>query len=85
MKQWGRNRILQELKMREISAYCLRKAMEEIEEKEYMDSLLAILEKRASQISGGSDFKKNSKLARWAIGRGFEAELVWETLKKMAE
>ena len=29
IKQWGRNRIRQELKKRKISDYCVRKAMEE--------------------------------------------------------
>ena len=34
IKQWGRNRIRQELKKRNISAYCIRMAMEEIEEQD---------------------------------------------------
>ena len=45
IKRWGRMRIQQELKQRKISAYCLRKAMEEIEEEEYEQTLRTILEK----------------------------------------
>jgi regulatory protein len=35
IKQWGRLRIRRELKFRKISDYCIRKAMEEIDENDY--------------------------------------------------
>lgn len=85
MKQWGRNRIRQELKLRDISDYCIRKAMEEIDESEYLDMLQSVLDKKASCINEAQDYLKKSKLAQYALSRGFEADLVWELLKEMAE
>lgn len=85
MKQWGRNRIRKELKIREISDYCIRKAMEEIDEAQYLDTLHSMLEKKAAQFDTDDDFSKKNKLAQYALSRGFEAELVWEILKEMAE
>lgn len=82
MKQWGRNRIRRELKMRDISEYCIRKAMTEIDEKEYLKTLEEVLEKRAGQISEENDFARKNKLAQYAIQRGFETALVWEFLNK---
>ncbi len=82
MKQWGRSRIRSELKMREISDYCIRKALEEIEESEYLDTLRSILKKRAGQINATEGFSQKHKLAQYALSRGFEAELVWEVLKE---
>ncbi len=84
MKQWGRNRIRQELKMRDISDYCIRKAMTEIDEVEYLKTLVDVLEKRAGKINEENDFAKRNKLAQYAVQRGFEMELVWDVLKKMA-
>ncbi len=80
MKQWGRVRILQELKQRKISDYCIRKAMEEIKEAEYLQTLNDVLEKRAYQIAEADDFARKGKLAQYAMSRGFEADLVWKTL-----
>ncbi len=80
MKQWGRTRILQELKLRKISDYCLRKAMEEIKEADYLETLKAVLEKRAGHIAEADDFARKGKLAQYAMSRGFEAELVWNLL-----
>ncbi|MBK8562665.1 MAG: RecX family transcriptional regulator [Saprospiraceae bacterium] len=80
MKQWGRNRILQELKQRQISDYCIRKAMEEISEQDYLITLKEVLEKRASQIAEADDFARKGKLAHYAMSRGYEGELVWQIL-----
>lgn len=83
MKQWGRNRIGKELRMRGISAYCIGKAMEEINDEEYLKTLHEVLAKRAGQLNREDDFAKRNKLAKYAIQRGFEPELVWEALKKI--
>jgi regulatory protein len=80
MKQWGRNRIRQELKMRDISDYCIRKAMEEISEQDYLKTLKEVLEKRAGQIAEADDFARKGKLAQYAMSRGFEGEMVWQVL-----
>lgn len=82
IKQWGRIRIQQELKMRKISDYCIRKAMEEIKEADYLNTLKEVLEKRASQIAEADDFTRKGKLAQYAMLRGFESELVWQVLSE---
>lgn len=81
MKQWGRTRIRQELKLRDISDYCIRKAMEEISEQDYLKTLREVLEKRAAHIGEENDFARKGKLAQYAMSRGFEGEIVWELLK----
>ena len=55
MKKWGRNRIRQELKMRNISAYCLRKAMTEIEEEDYLKTLKEVISKKDSLLKEGDN------------------------------
>ncbi len=52
MKQWGRRKIQQELKMKNISAYCLKKGFEEIEEEEYWQTLMGVLEKKKYHDGG---------------------------------
>ncbi len=83
IKHWGRNRIRQELKMRDVPDYCIRKALEEIEETEYRATLEAILVKRAEKFTGLEAFALRHKLAQFAVQRGFEAELAWQVLDEM--
>ncbi len=84
IKSWGRIKILQELKARQISAYCQRKAMEEIEDEAYMDRLKQYLR---SKLKEGNEeilgFEQQQKAAQFAMRRGFEPELVWDTLRQI--
>lgn len=83
IKSWGRIRIKQELKRKKVSAYCIKKAMEEIEESDYLEKLKLVLDKKAAQLSEADPWKKRTKLAQYAIGRGFESQLVFELVNAM--
>ena len=83
MKAWGRVRIKQELKQRSISEYCIRKAMKEIEEDDYMQALKDLLLKKEKLSKETDPFKLNGALANFAIRRGFETNLVWSVIKEM--
>ncbi|MCB0563890.1 MAG: RecX family transcriptional regulator [Phaeodactylibacter sp.] len=83
IKQWGRTRIRQELKKRKISDYCLRKAMEEIEEEDYLNTLRTALIKKNISLKEEDPYRRKSKLARYAVSRGFESELAWQLINDM--
>lgn len=80
MKQWGRLRILQELGRRDISEYCIRKAMEELDESEYQATLRVVLERKQADWSELPVFESRQKLVQYALRRGFEADLAWKIL-----
>src|SRR5690606_5982087 len=50
MKQWGRQKILQQLKLNKISEYCIKKAMTEIDEDEYMQVLQKLAERKWQEL-----------------------------------
>lgn len=81
MKQWGKRRIVQELKRHEVSAYSIRKGLEEIDAEDYRKTLQDVIRKKKNLLALEDGFELQNKLAQYAIGRGFESELVWETLK----
>jgi regulatory protein len=41
------------------------------------------MEKKARTITEKNEFKRKNKITAYAIGKGFEGELVWEMLKEM--
>lgn len=80
LKRWGRVKIEYELKRKNISPYCIKKAMEEIEDDEYERVLKYLIDQKTSgQV--GEDFVIKHKTARFLINRGFEAEQVWKHLE----
>lgn len=86
IKKWGRTKIKQELKMRDVSEYAIKKALlNEISEEDYLNTLQQLLEKKGRLTAEPNAFKRKQKLAQYAISRGFESSLVWEVLKDMLE
>lgn len=83
IKSWGRNRITQELRRRQVSDYCIRKAMQEIPEEEYRETLTVLLQRKVAETAGLDSYEQKAKLLRYAVQRGFEQELVWEVLPSL--
>lgn len=81
-KGWGRLRILQELKARQISAYCQRKALEEIPEMAYREKLEQVLQKKSRELDGEEPFKARQQLVQYALRRGYEMELILEAVDR---
>lgn len=81
IKKWGRVKIKNELKAKKITDYCIRKAMEEIDNSEYLKALKAIIDKKAKETKETNLFKKANKIAAYCISRGFESDVVWDVLK----
>jgi regulatory protein len=82
IKKWGRIKIKIELKKRKISDYCIKKGMQEIDEKDYIKTLKEIIAKKSKEIKGGKLQVRNYKIAQYAASRGFESDLIWGLLKE---
>jgi len=81
MKKWGRNKILQGLKLKRISPYCIKKGMTEIEEDEYLETLKSILEKNIEKHKSLGIVLAKDRALKYALSRGFETNLILESLK----
>jgi len=81
MMEWGRKKIAYELKGMGVSEYCIGKALKEIDEADYRQSLKNVLRKKAASIKNEDSFTRTRKLAQYVIGKGYEPELVWQELK----
>lgn len=85
IKKWGRVKIKIELKKKKISDYCIKKAMEEIDEDEYLRTLKELIEKRSKEIRVKKDYQRNYKIAQYAASRGFEQDLVFSLLRSESD
>lgn len=78
IKKWGRQRIKQELKAREISAPIVRLALTEIKEQDYLQTLEELIEKKLNLIKETDPFKRRKKLIDYLLRKGYESELVYD-------
>lgn len=85
MKNWGKMKIRQELNRRGLSTYSIEKGMNEIGDEDYVAGLKELLTKKKDLLSKTETdpFKLKQKLARFALGKGYEGELVWKELGEL--
>jgi regulatory protein len=85
MQKWGRMKIKIALKQKRVSDYCIKKGLQEIDEDDYLKTLRGILEKKSTQLAEKNPIRKKYKLIQYAAAKGYEQDLIMDTLKEMGE
>jgi regulatory protein len=85
LKKWGRIKIKQGLEQKKISDYCIKKGMKEIDEEDYQNTIVNLLEKKWRTIKDPNLYVKKQKAVRYLLQKGFEADLVWAEVNKLTE
>jgi len=81
IKSWGKQRIVRELKFRDISAYNIKTALKEIDPEEYIATIYRITENRNTVLTEANPYKRKQKLIDFLMRKGFETELILKTVK----
>ncbi len=81
VKHWGKVKIKLELKQKDISEYCLNKALNEISDQDYLHTLNEQIDKKWSETTDKNVLSKRAKVARYIAGKGFEQDLIWNILR----
>lgn len=83
IKKWGKRRIVNELKQRNISKYNITSALKEIDENDYLETLEQLARKRLDALSEKNIQKRRKKLADYLLYRGWESHLVYEKITEL--
>ncbi|MEY4876748.1 MAG: hypothetical protein RL708_1897 [Bacteroidota bacterium] len=81
IKHWGKIKIIQALKFRYISDYCIKIALRQIDEDDYLLTLQQLIEKKNPNYLHCTPMQKQS-IAKYAMSKGFEPNLIWNVLNK---
>lgn len=80
---WGRNKILQALKQKQVSAYCIKKGMQEIDEEAYLETIAKLAEKKFYELRGERlAYIRKQKVQRYLVQKGFEYDIIADVLKE---
>lgn len=86
MKHWGKKKIEQGLKEKQVSAYCIKKAMAQIDEADYAQTLLKLAEDKWELLRTETNiFAKMKKLQDYLLQKGYEYERINKVTKKIRE
>ena len=83
-KKWGKQRIVRELRYRDISKYNIDLGLKEITDEDYENTFNELAEKRYFQLSSENNLqKKRKKLADYLLYRGWESFLVYDKVNEL--
>lgn len=82
-KNWGKNRIKNELKFRNISSKIIEIALQEIENKTYLENFNSLAEKNWNTIKEKKGPKKNKKFIDFLLRKGYETHLIYDKLNEL--
>lgn len=82
IKKWGKFKITQALTQKDISDYCIKKALQEIGQEDYLATIASLANKKMGEYSlrVSNPFQLRDKTAKYIISKGFEPNLVWQIL-----
>jgi regulatory protein len=83
IKHWGKIRIVNELKFRNISSYNITTALKEITPEEYSATFHSAAERYWESLSETNLLKKRKKFCDFLLRKGFESQLIYEKVKEL--
>jgi regulatory protein len=83
IKNWGKRRIIQELKSRKISEFNIKKGLSEINEIEYLEKFENLFNKKLSSLENLNRIDKKKKIFSYLQYRGWETNLIYEKINQI--
>ncbi|MDG2086697.1 MAG: regulatory protein RecX [Flavobacteriales bacterium] len=85
IKKWGKIKIVNELKRKNINPTTIISSLNEISDMDYSKELDIQFNKKKQSITTLNYYEKKKKIANYLIGKGYESNLVWEKLRELKE
>jgi len=80
-KGWGKIKIKQGLKFKQVPDVLIKKALATINPDDYLKTLEKVIHKKSIVTIEKDPYKRRYKLQQYAVGRGYEADLIADVLK----
>jgi regulatory protein len=85
IKKWGRIKIKAGLKQKGVSEYCIKKALREIDEDDYLKLLEKLALAKWETLRNQQWIVRQSKCRDYLLQKGFEAGLISEVIKSFGK
>ncbi len=84
MKQWGKVKIKHALKQKQVSAYCIKNAINQIGEDRYSETLFQLAGSKWKMLKGEKNvFIRKRKTYDYLLQKGYESDLINEALNSL--
>jgi regulatory protein len=87
IKHWGRIKIKYELKQKQVSEYCIKTALKEIDEEEYRNALIKLASQKWTEVNKKtqSKYERISLTTDYLLQKGYESGLIREAIAEIKD
>ena len=85
IKKWGRIKIEHALQSHNISSRCISIGLREIDGEDYTRTLTQIISSKAETVRRDDPYQKWDVVSKYAIGKGYEPDLVWNIIRELRD
>lgn len=85
INQWGRLKIKHALQQKQVSEYCIKKAMKEIDEDQYLSLLNNLAKEKYDSLKSSQWLVRKKKTFDYLIQRGFEPQLIMAAIDRFSK
>lgn len=85
IKSWGRNKIRNHLKFKGVPEKLINSNFDEIDEKDYEKTLNKLWHDYYSKQKNLQEYQKKSRTIKYLLGKGFEYEVIQQTLSEIGK
>ncbi len=85
IKKWGKIKIKSALRAKQVSEYCVNKALQQINLNDYFATLEKIILQKNNQLKEADKIKRKQKLFLFASSKGYESNIISEILKELKD
>lgn len=83
IKKWGKQKIKNELRSKNIKGEDVENALSDIDDTAYRQTLVDLLHKKNASLKDEVKNDRRNKLVRYALSKGYEMNLIFECLKEI--
>ena len=76
IKKWGRTKIKYELKQKQVSDYCIKKALKQIDETDYLEVLNKLVKEKFAALKNDQPIIRKKKTIAYLQQKGYEYDLI---------
>ena len=82
-RRWGKLKIEQQLRQKQLPAPVIAEALAALPEESYDETCLSLLRQKDKSLKEPDPYKRRAKLCRFALGRGFDYEVVARCVERI--
>jgi regulatory protein len=83
--KWGRRKVEQALYMKHIPSSISGPVLDEIPAEDYLEVLRPLLKSKRKTVKAATEYERNMKLIKFALGRGFSMDIIKDCIDDATE